>query len=168
MPNDDYEGHRMVAKGYEPTGEELRQLQELGFRGYDREQRVMVLTEEGIMHFLSVFNGMKREVKELKKKVQASIPMAHLADRAMNALKRDPDGEKHNFQRTEDMLATWSAANGDAGSDVLEKMDACYEQAMEKQRKEEERRWLFEHGGKNVSVNGPYNDQSTTHETHFT
>ncbi len=146
MPNDDYEGHQMVAKGYEPTGEELRELQELGFRDYDREQRVMVLTEEGIMHFLSVFNGMKREVKELKKKVQTSIPMSHLADRAMNAFRRNPKEEKGNFQRTEDMLSTWSAAHDDAGNDVVEKMNDCYERTMDRLQQEEERRWLLKNG----------------------
>ena len=146
MQNDDKTGRSTAIQQYEPTGEELRELQAYGYKDYDRERRVVILTAEGIMHFLSAFNDMKRKVKVLEEKVKTSIPMSHLADMAMNALKRSPYDEKVNFQRTEDMLSTWSAANGNAGSDVLEKMDNCYEQTMEKQQEKEERSWLIKNG----------------------
>ena len=166
MPIDDYDSRQMAATNKDLTVDEMQELQELGCKDYDCERRVLILTNEGIRHFLSAFNDMRRKMKVLEEKVKTSIPMSHLADMAMNALKRSPYDEKVNFQRTEDMLSTWSAANGNAGSDVLEKMDNCYEQTMEKQQEKEERRWLMENTGKKISVTGEYHDESTSHEWH--
>ena len=166
MNPDDYNSRPMAATSSELTGDEIQQLQNLGYRDFDRERHVLILNEEGIKHFLSVFNDMKRRVKTLEKKVQTSIPMSHLANRAMSAFRRNPKEEEGNFQRTEDMLSTWSAANDDAGSDVLEKMDKCYEQTMNKLQLEEERRLLMENSGKKINVNGDYKDESTTREWH--
>lgn len=166
MNSDEYNSRPMAASSSELTGDEIQQLQNLGYRDFDRERHVLILNEEGIKHFLSVFNGMKRRVKTLEEKVMTSIPMSHLADRAMNAFRRNPNEEKDNFQRTEDMLSTWSAAHDDAGSDVVDKMNSCYEQTMDRLHQEEERRWLLENGGKKINVNGDYHDGSTTHEWH--
>ena len=167
MNTDDLEGRQMAAKQNEPTGDEIEELMEFGYRNYDREQRVVVLTGEGIRNLLTLFNSMKREVRVLKEKVQTSIPMSLMADRAIAALKRNPMREQLNFQRTEDMLATWSAANGNAGEDVLRRMGDNYDEIMNHEQERQERQWFYEHSGKNINVNGPYNDQGTSHELHL-
>ena len=146
MNPDDYNSRPMAATSSELTGDEIQQLQNLGYRDFDRERHVLILNEEGIKQFLTVFNDMKRRVKTLEKKVQTSIPMSHLANRAMSAFRRNPKEEEGNFQRTEDMLSTWSAAHDDAGNDVVEKMNDCYERTMDRLQQEEERRWLLKNG----------------------
>lgn len=158
MNPDDYNSRPMAAPSSELTGDEIQQLQSYGYRDFDRERHVLILNEEGIKHFLSVFNDMKRRVKTLEKKVQTSIPMSHLADRAMNAFRRKPIEEKDNFQRTEDMLSTWSAAHDDAGSDVVEKMNDCYERTMDRLQQEEERQWLLKNG-QQTNYYGPIGQQ---------
>ena len=158
MNPDDYNSRPMAAPSSELTGDEIQLLQNYGYRDYDRERRVLILNDEGIRQFLSVFNDMKRRVKTLEKKVQTSIPMSHLANRAMSAFRRNPKEEEGNFQRTEDMLSTWSAANDDAGSDVLEKMNDFYVRTMDRLEQEEEHRWLLKNG-QQTNYYGPIGQQ---------
>ena len=158
MNPDDYNSRPMAATSNELTGDEIQLLQNLGYNDYDRERRVLILNNEGIRQFLSVFNDMKRRMKTLEKKVQTSIPMSHLANRAMSAFRRNPKEEEGNFQRTEDMLSTWSAAHDDAGSDVVEKMNDCYVRTMDRLEQEEEHRWLLKNG-QQTNYYGPIGQQ---------
>ena len=158
MNPDDYNSRPMAATSNELTGDEIQLLQNLGYRDFDRERHVLILNEEGIKQFLTVFNDMKRRVKTLEKKVQTSIPMSHLANRAMSAFRRNPKEEEGNFQRTEDMLSTWSAAHDDAGSDVVEKMNDCYVRTMDRLEQEEEHRWLLKNG-QQTNYYGPIGQQ---------
>lgn len=158
MNPDDYNSRPMAATSSELTGDEIQQLQNLGYRDFDRERHVWIMTEENVRQFLSVFNDMKRRVKTLEKKVQTSIPMSHLANRAMSAFRRNPKEEEGNFQRTEDMLSTWSAAHDDAGSDVVEKMNDCYVRTMDRLEQEEEHRWLLKNG-QQTNYYGPIGQQ---------
>ncbi len=158
MNPDDYNSRPMAATSSELTGDEIQQLQNLGYKDYDGERRMWIMTDANVRQFLTVYNDMKRRVKTLEKKVQTSIPMSHLANRAMSAFRRNPKEEEGNFQRTEDMLSTWSAAHDDAGSDVVEKMNDCYVRTMDRLEQEEEHRWLLKNG-QQTNYYGPIGQQ---------
>lgn len=158
----------MVAPTGAPNDVEMQELQEFGYKNYDSERRIFVLTEEGVYHWLAEFNSMKRRMHAQEEKLKQSVPLEFIGERAVHALRRDPAGAKEAFLRMEDMVATWVAANGGAGSEVLKMMDDAYEQTMAREAERAERRWLLEHGGRNISVErGDYNDESSTRENHL-
>ncbi len=157
-----------VAPTGAPNDVEMQELREFGYMNYDSERRFFVMTEEGIHRLLSAYNSMKRRVHALEEERKQSVPLMFIGERAVNALRRNPKKAEETFLRTEDMVATWVAANGGAGSEVLTMMNEAYEEIMAREAERAEHRWLLEHGGRNISLErGDYNDRSFTQEEHF-
>lgn len=151
-----------------PDDATVQELQEFGFRGYDKTQRLVILTGDGAMQLLEAYNKMKRRARFLEEEQKSRIPMSVLAKHAAKNLRRNPSGGRAEFARTEDLLATWSAANGGVGEDVLSEMDEAYEAIMSKERERAEHDWLLEHGGQHVRIEqGDYQDRSLTTEHHY-
>lgn len=90
-----------------------------------------------------------------------------LGREAIRALKRDASEKKNFFLLMESLIAAWSESNDGAGQEVLDMMDKAYEEEMSKLEAKQERRWLLEHQGKQVSVDGNYEDTSNTSEHHY-
>ena len=82
----------MVLKGElrAPDDAAVQELQEFGFRGYDKTQRLVILTGEGAMQLLQEFNKMKRHVRNLEEEQKCRIPMSVLAKHAEKNLRRNP------------------------------------------------------------------------------
>lgn len=150
-----------------PDDNDVQFLNQYGYMMYDAEQGAIKLTKEGILNLLSAFNAIKRRANQLDEKLKTCIPMETLAKDAIRAFKRDPQGQKAHFLHTEDVITTWSEANGGVGQDILKKMEEAYEEVMAKEEARQERRWLLEHQGKQVSVDGNYHDSSNTQEHHI-
>jgi len=151
-----------------PDDAAVQELREFGYKGYDETQRVFIITEDGMMQLLQAYNGMKRRNKYLEEEMKCRIPMELLANQAEKNLRRNPQGAREEFARTEDMLSTWSAANNGAGKEVLRQMDEKYEDIMEKEYAREERIMLMQRGGQHINLErGDFHDRSYTRENHF-
>lgn len=160
----------MVLKGElrAPDDAAVQELQEFGFRGYDKAQRLVILTGDGAMQLLQAYNKMKRRARNLEEEQKCRIPMSVLAKHAEKNLRRNPEGGREEFARTEDLLTTWSAANGGVGQDVLDELEDAYEAITSKERERAEHDWLLEHGGQRVNFEqGDYHDRSCTTEHHY-
>ena len=160
----------MVVRGEmgAPDDAAVQELQEFGLREYDKNRRLVILTGDGAMQLLQAYNKMKRHARALEEEQKSRIPMSVLARLAEKNLHRNPVGGREEFARTEDLLTTWSAANGGVGQDVLAKMGEAYEAIMSKERERAEHDWLMEHGGQRVSIEkGDYHDRSCTTEHHY-
>ncbi|MCR5131154.1 MAG: hypothetical protein K6C10_06805 [Prevotella sp.] len=151
-----------------PDDAAVQELREFGYEGYDETKRVFIITEDGMMQLLQVLNSVKRRNKYLEEEMKSRIPMELLADQAAKNLRRNPQGAREEFARTEDMLSTWSAANNGAGKEVLRQMDENYEDIMEKERAREERLLLIQRTGQQITLErGDFHDRSYTTENHF-
>lgn len=160
----------MVLRGelMAPDEAAVQELQEFGLREYDKNRRLVILTGDGAMQLLQAYNKMKRYARALEEEQKSRIPMSVLAKHAEKNLRRNPEGGREEFARTEDLLTTWSAANDGIGQDVLAEMGDAYETIMSKERERAEHDWLMEHGGQRVNFErGDYHDRSCTTEHHY-
>ncbi len=151
-----------------PDENAVQTLREFGYEGYDETQRVFIITQDVVMQILQAYNGMKRRYKNLEEEMKSRIPMELLADQAAKNLRRNPQGAREEFARTEDMLSTWSAANNGAGKEVLDQMNEKYDAIMKKEDERNERQFFREHSGQQIIFErGDFHDRSYTTENHF-
>lgn len=150
-----------------PNDDDMRDLRKFGYQRYDQEQSIFVMTKDGVLNMLSTYNAVKRYANQLEKEKKSSIPLRVLGREAIRALKRDASEKKNFFLMMESLIAAWSESNDGAGQEVLDMMDKAYEEEMSKLEAKQERRWLLEHQGKQVSVDGNYEDTSNTSEHHY-